>query len=776
MNYHSLKTKFRQLKDDYGIDGVIVGIAGMTLSVSLYLLVFDGGFFEGETDNLTPVGQFASSQNDVRRRVDSGFAWSSVASRDRVFEGDSIFTGDESEASIDLDQGGKIIIDPKSLIVIRTSGGLQLDLQYGSMTGKVKKGDTLVVKTADGTAQEIKGDDAEIRLTSDKDSGGEMKIEVIKGEVEVKGQKVRQNEVAELKKDGKAAVQKVEVALVAPASNQLLWLPPGEKLNLQWSRTGAAASLPAVLEVSRDPNFKSILFTTQVDGNSHELSDNDRPAGYFFWRVRPDTEDPQESIPSNPRRLTVFIDAPPSPVAPSPEQSFLLDAEKNETSRPVIFGWEDKSGSTSYRLEVARDDGFIDIVYKNQIGTAGDRSIPLTEGLYHWRVMGIHKDRSNPPWSQVSTFSIKEGFKAPKPPQLADLKIDYVIPKAALAKKSKADIVAGESIKAEGVKSLAWSSVNGAKGYEVEISSNESFSDSVKKAIGPETNFALDEVKPGPVFVRIRAKGENGALSEPSQVARMDIMVPPPALADLKTKVSTFKTETAMKKGKHEFKVQWAPQPYAASYELMWGSDPEFTRAKRFKVEKPEREIAVSQAMDYSVKVRALDAKGRPISEFSEVKTVSYKKELEPPPPVIPVALPVKPDPAPPAPASLPVDSGIARTDGSVAGKSRDPASRGIPGPTLLEPSRKTSLITLESSTVFVNFRWRPDSKASSYDVQIAEDADFSKILEQVSVKSTRYVFQRRLPEGKVFWRVRAKTKKGPSDWSDVYDLNVLYE
>jgi hypothetical protein len=537
------------------------------------------------------------------------------------------------------------------------------------------------------------------------------------------------------------------------------------------------------LEISRDPNFNSILFTAQSPGDSFDLSEEDRPPGFFFWRVRPDSPDPQEATPSNPGRLTAFTDAAPSPVAPSADQSFLLDVEKNETSRPVIFSWEDKSGSTTYRFEVARDESFTDIVYKNQVSTAGDRSTPLSQGVYHWRVMGIHKDRSNPPWSQVSTFSIKEGFKAPMPPKLADIKIDYVIPRAALAKKSKSEIAADEAIKAEDVKSLSWSSVEGAEGYEVEISSNENFSNSVTKEIGSETNFALDEVKPGPVFMRIRAKGENGALSEPSQVARMDIMLPPPELKELKPKVSTFKTEAAMNRAKHEFNIKWTPKPYAAGYELIWGSDPEFTRAKRFKVEQPERKIAVSQAMEYSVKVRALDKKGRPISEFSEVQTVSYVKELLPPPP-LPVELPVKPDPVPAVPAlaanatgeATATASGKGTADSSTTETSRDPASRGIPGPTLLEPSRRTSLITLESSTVFVNFRWRPASKATSYDVQIAEDADFSKIVEQVSVRSNRYVFQRRLPEGKVFWRVRAKTKSGPSDWSDVYDLNVLYE
>src|SRR5687767_13485824 len=121
--------------DRFGADGVILVLASILLVGSVYLLFKDIGGLD-DYSKLTPVGKFASSRNDVRRKVQSGFSWGNVSEADIVYEGDSVFTGDESEANIALDNGATLTVDSKSLVVIRTqSGRVAFDLQYGSLAG-----------------------------------------------------------------------------------------------------------------------------------------------------------------------------------------------------------------------------------------------------------------------------------------------------------------------------------------------------------------------------------------------------------------------------------------------------------------------------------------------------------------------------------------------------------------------------------------------------------------------------------------------------------------
>jgi len=174
------------IKEKYaGIDGLLIAAGLIVLSLSIYFFFQDDGLGVSTSGRaITPVGSFTSSRNDVRRRIQSGFTWSSVASTDTVYEGDSVFTGEESDAAIELTGGSRLKIDPKSLVVVKTiDGGLQLDLQYGSLVGKVND-DTPITIMQNGQLQRLTAQNAEIRIEAAE--GKETKIQVLKGEVELK--------------------------------------------------------------------------------------------------------------------------------------------------------------------------------------------------------------------------------------------------------------------------------------------------------------------------------------------------------------------------------------------------------------------------------------------------------------------------------------------------------------------------------------------------------------------------------------------------------------
>jgi hypothetical protein len=165
--------------------------------------------------------------------------------------------------------------------------------------------------------------------------------------------------------------------------------------------------------------------------------------------------------------------------------------------------------------------------------------------------------------------------------------------------------------------------------------------------------------------------------------------------------------------------------------------------------------LKVSRPDSYAARVRALDADGEPISNYSSVEIASYRKELFIPPVVQKPVVKVEPR----VPAS--VKGGLISS---------------MAVPQLREPASASALVSLEDAPTFVTFRWKALKGATTYTIQISSDADFTKVVKEQKVKSNSYVFQKGLPEGKVFWRVRANTKTGFSNWSDSNDINVIYQ
>ncbi len=733
------------------VDSAIMTVAGITLATSVFFLLQDGFFKDYDANDLKAVGTFKMSRNDVRRRVDSGMTWSNVEEKETVYEGDSIFTGESSEASIQLENGTSIKVDPKSLVVIRTkNGSTEIDLMYGSLQGKIATADPLVIKES-GVEQKIDvKPNTQVRIVK-QEKQKIVRVQVEKGELNVENESVKQDEVIQLF-EKKAVVQKSVVTLVSPSNGETKWLPMGSSLNFRWKSAGAAVGKPARIEFSRESHFEKPFYSAEASGDRFAVSDSNLPEGSFYWRVKP-----KDGDPSLPALMTSYADVPPMPVLPKEAQVYSLEADRDQALKTVFFTWEDKSGSVDYQLEVARDSDFKDVV-KSKLGKEKvERVVDLGPGTYYWHVKGRHPERENAPFSRLMSFSIKAGARVPAVPQMTQSELEYTIPEKTLAKFPAAMAKAGRGVKPENVEPFSWNAVENAQSYEVEVALDEDFTNAVRSDNGSATQFKPKEVRPGWLYMRVRARGADGRMGPSSKPARLHVMIPPPEMKRVKPVVATFKSDSELKKAGHEFNLQWAPQRFAAAYELQWGADPQFTKSKKFKVRETSRLLKVTKPDSYAARVRALDADGNPISVYSGVEVASYRKELFIPPVV---QKPAVKAPEPRVPASVQGGSLISS----------------LPIPQLREPASASALVSLEDAPTFVTFKWKALKGAQSYTIQISSDADFTNVVKEQKVNANSYVFQKGLPEGKVFWRVRANTKTGFSNWSDPNDINVIYQ
>lgn len=757
------------------VDALIVMIGATAICGSAYYFSHDDGLGRVSFKKVKHVGRFATARNDVRRRIHSGLTWSSVSSNDRVFDGDSIFTGDSSTASIELENGARLEVDPKSLVMIRVRDPeLHLDLQYGSLIGRVDSRVPIFFLQG-GHAQEITGPSAEIRIENEG-RGGDSRIHVIKGQVRIRKvaadpatrastrkapasaleesqerpRWLNENEIALFKDQAPPVVQKESFQLLSPPDGSSMWAGLGQRVQLKWK----SSAKDHRIEIATDPTFVKPTFKSPA-AFEYTLTAEQLPSGTFYWRIVPETPG-RRSEPSRPARLTVYPDVPPQPLFPTDRQEFAYDAQSAETGKQVLLSWEDKSGSEKFDLELAADETFSKPIFLKQLTATNEKSPKLAEGSYFWRVRGLHPQRAKAPWSSTMRFSVTEAAKQPDAPRLTRQLIDYEIPLSVLEQAPPGTAYGGRGLAAENMTPFEWQADANAEGFEVELASNPDFRNSIKFENGKETKFAPREIMPSALFVRVRAKGKKGLASPPSEIGRLEVRLPAPKLEPIPSVTTKFATEDELQRGRQVFAIKWSKMPFASSYELNWGADRDFTTSRKFRTKDGFRSVTVTKPGKYSARVRAIGPDGEALSPYSEARDVEYSKEL--------TAAPVK------------IAKSVKRSsDSPKTSTTRKPSAVRM-APEILEPKPATSFVSIDDANPLINLKWRKSVGAEKYEIEFAEDADFSKPIDKFETTETVYTVKSNLPEGRLFWRVRALGETSASEWSKTFDLIVLYQ
>lgn len=142
-------------------DVKIFAFAALGIGVCAYFLFFDSGMHLGSDSDAAELGQVTYFINDARQKGNSSYVWQNVKMDQKVFLGDSIYSGEKSKVQVILNNGSDVNIGENSLV---TFGQLEdqkvLDLRLGEVHLKVDGTLKLAVQgkvtTVTGTKSEIK--------------------------------------------------------------------------------------------------------------------------------------------------------------------------------------------------------------------------------------------------------------------------------------------------------------------------------------------------------------------------------------------------------------------------------------------------------------------------------------------------------------------------------------------------------------------------------------------------------------------------------------------
>jgi hypothetical protein len=347
---------------------------------------------------------------EVRAQAQEGAEWKMLHINDRVTQGSSIRTGDESGVEISFEDGDSFLMRSNSALMIKAAkkrGVLnflqRLFLSAGRTITKVKEATgrksrfeiqtPSAVAVARGTSFRVGVDEKET-----------MRSEVLKGFVDVEAM-AKKVEVHE----GEGTLAKkneppVEPRKLLPPPMLLLGKPFYTAMPLVFQFSEVAGALSYRVMLVRDSAGKDVVKERVIKpGERAEIAGVD-DGEYFLISQSIDAER-LEGLPSDPVAFRLRINPLP-PLVQSPSESAAFKANT------VDFKWLGVSDALTYHVQIAEDREFTRIVLDRSGVTAQEfLSPPLVFRAYFFRVSSIARDGYEGIFSPARSFIL-----VPPPP------------------------------------------------------------------------------------------------------------------------------------------------------------------------------------------------------------------------------------------------------------------------------------------------------------------------------------------------------------------------
>lgn len=706
---------------------IIFGCAVAILMAFSYFL-YDDSLLVTKTTNskLKLIGNVSISQNDVRRKNLDTFSWIPAIEKDQIFQNDSIFTGDRSEALIHLQDGTQIKIQPNSMVTLNQKNGqMNLNLRYGNLVSEIAKNTSLTIKS--GT-QEFKlegkiNSTGKSKVQFKKSHSGSMDLKLISGEVKYINKKkntqkdLPQNDKVIVSKNGEIKTsEKPLISLKTPDNINLVRTSPEDPLPFEWICKGHVARYKIEFSNSDTFNMAALIKTTYY--TKVEIVDPLK-SGSYFWRVIALDND-GDILASSPAQ-TIHITELESPQITSPVKEAQIKLEINAKGLDVLTAstemrWTASSQFKNFIWQIAHDSQFKSILKEGETKNLSTLTPKLPSGTYWVRVHGKTERQKTSRWSEAIPFTLNLLARKSAPPSKPILLTKTVTFKAPNSLRRNPSSTESPI--------LAWKPVLEVKNYHLQISKDIQFK-TVEKYDVSANRIAWSRYRPGKYFYRVYARGLNELISEPSETGTLDISVGDLTLAPIKP-IDIIAAQPSPK----ETAVSWNQVAFAKRYLLQMDKDKDFLQPAQFEYSLNKGTLTLPDPGHYYLRVQALDATNKPLTKFSNIEQAVYTFKM-------------------------PLNT-----------------------PPLLEPFNEASIFLQTEMEPFIWLEWKKVDRATLYTIEISDKADFSNLLITKSLKENRYLIKDKVPLGKIFWRVKAisESTSETSLWTDVREFTLYHQ
>lgn len=502
------------------------------------------------------LAEVYSLNNTVKKKSGNQMAWNDAKAQQKLFNGDQLYTHENSEVDILFEDKTRINILENSLFKLE---------ERKSETVLVLKEGIFYIKTSGGS-KKLKIQVANKELTIDS---VESKIQVEREEytsrvIVLEGQakisldteelQLAPHEYLNIKDDQEELkVQPLPIRILSPEHGAQFY--SHEKVQFLWDST---SKNPSLFEISADPKFKSILLSKS--SNLSELTRQSIPKGTYYWRVLQKDSD----IAFEVRKLQVFD----SVDVIGPLFSSVIRMRRPDSS--VYFRWK-KKASKHYHLEISRDLSFKTLELSKHV--RGDKYSwdKATLGQYFWRI----KEKGSEETIFTKPFPFEIQRERPLPaPEIKGIKKKFKIKikKKEIKSTSFLNFFINTATADELVKetTLEWPANKDAKSYWIEVYSDKNLTNKILEKETPSNSFTWENPPTGKIYWRISNVDYWDQPSPFSAIIESEIIY---KKADAKKKIKISKKK----------KIELAPEKKAALISKIEKKKQYFAKIKRIQ-------------------------------------------------------------------------------------------------------------------------------------------------------------------------------------------------
>lgn len=754
------------------------------------------------------IGQIDKIISDVRKKENKEFLWRKAKRQESIQRGDSIFTGNASVARIRLKDGSDVDLDENSLITFtQTEKQTTLDLKFGALISAVKsdlpvevkiqgkrvqiisednsEGNTIVQLKADGTYSEVNG---KVKIKSEKT--------LIKKDLDLEQTQRLSlllnkpaNNVDETVTPPTPIAAKEEnlvpqIVLSIPAINnpstadsvtRLIHRKNDVPLNLQGlllvkTDSKTQPDIPPngsqkktfdwqklshwVIQYSQDKNFQTIekefplqpeqlhIHETNHEKN-HETNtgsevdfgalNNYPQEGSYFVRIQSQYQ--QKNIISNTLPLEIHQVQDPKIISPTstPSAPYVYTVKKNKNGDVIpsllTIDYQIESHYQNIHLEFSSHEDFSDISQKLLLPSNSDSPtkdfhtyLASMETVISWmKKQNLKQTRLFT--RLIAQFKNNSVYSNAIPIQVEVLdgpKLESPI-LSSLKEEFKADHTPPP---------VAWKKVEFANSYVVEIANDDRFQNKEVFELKDKNplKYTWKKTFLGKKYLRVYAKNEKGEAGLYSSVAEWIGL--PENITLLPTKDKNIQSNNPDEQPPAvSFQLAWKALPMVSEYMIQISSQNDFKNKTEFKTNSSQYKITQENPGHYFWRVKpliaGLDTKYSPAGEFHYLFEIPLK------------------------------------------------------APELVSPKDKNTFYFQSNADAFFWVEWKPVRQAEEYEIQIAKDKKFTKILGELKTKLTKYKIDTSYKTNPMYLRVRStsslsKTKPRVSTYSEARQVFII--
>ncbi len=272
---------------------------------------------------------------------------------------------------------------------------------------------------------------------------------------------------------------------------------------------------------------------------------------------------------------------------------------------------------------------------------------------------------------------------------------------------------------------LKWEAVTSAENYQIEVSDTPRF-EQVKRYETGQSFYPWNDFKPGTYFVRLFSQNSDSK-SEPSDIGTIEVSSLAPNLEPIPALLIRSREKNV---GTQDVKLRWQHSGKQAKYRIEVSKDGTFRDAQVVESIRGPASLNVKNPGDYYVRVFAANEDGFPISPSSNIERFSYDL--------------------------------------------RNP----LETPQLIRPFSETTVFLQKEDNPYLWLDWKPVLDATLFAIQISSDPEFNNIIWDEKTDRNRFLVEKRIPNGRYYWRVKAKADKDEtdSDWSTPNRFYLVYK